>query len=402
MSLLPVAEALSRVMNACSPNETESVKLNDALGRVLAEDLPANFTQPAFNASSMDGYAVRFSDLRAKSETALIVTGAAPAGHAFEGRVEPGQAVRIFTGAPVPEGADTVVMQENVDRNGDIAVIRENPPKPGHFIRPQGMDFKSGDILMRAGRRLGPREIGLAAAMNHAELKVYRRPVVAILATGDELVMPGGEPRPDQIIASNSFALDALIRGCGGEVLDLGLANDTRESLIEAGEKAKSADIIVTTGGASVGEHDLVISSFQELGLQVDFWKVAQRPGKPMIFGRLGESLFLGLPGNPVSSLVCAAVYLQPMISAMLGLPDGNNIQNAVLGEGLPANDERQDFLRAKLSSNDNGEIIATAFGRQDSAMLNILARADALLIRPPHAPKAKAGETVEIIRLTF
>ncbi len=402
MSLLPVAEALTRVMTACSLNEVERVRLNDALGRVLAENLPANFTQPAFNASSMDGYAIRYEDLKRKGPTALIVTGEAPAGHAYEGTVETGQAVRIFTGAPAPDGADTVVMQENVQRNGDIAVIEENPPKPGHFIRPRGMDFNAGDVLMQAGRKLGPREIGLAAAMNHAELKVYRKPVVAVLATGDELVMPGGDPRPDQIIASNSFALDALVRSCGGEVLDLGLARDTRESLMEAGEKAKTADIIVTTGGASVGEHDLVISAFQELGLEVDFWKVAQRPGKPMIFGHIGESLFLGLPGNPVSSLVCAAVYLQPMIGAMLGMPLESNIQSAVLGEALPANDERQDFLRASLSPSTSGETVAAAFGRQDSAMLNILARADALLIRPPHAPAAKAGEKVQIIRLGF
>ncbi|PLX42922.1 MAG: molybdopterin molybdenumtransferase MoeA [Hyphomicrobiales bacterium] len=401
MSLLPVSEALSRVIGACKVNGTETVALNQALGRVLAEDLPANFTQPAFNASSMDGYAVRYEDLRRKP-TALIVIGAAPAGHAFEGTVEQGQAVRIFTGAPLPEGADTVVMQEHTERNGDIVVIQKNPPARGHFVRPKGMDFSSGEVLLRAGRRLGPREIGLAAAMNHAMLPVRRRPVVAVLATGDELVMPGGTPRPDQIIASNSFALEALIRGCGAEVMDLGLAEDNRESLIAAGKNARAADIIVTTGGASVGEHDLVIGAFQELGLKVDFWKVAQRPGKPMIFGHIGDSLFLGLPGNPVSALVCAAVYLQPMIVKMLGLPPQSIFRTAVLNEDLPANDERQDFLRAKLGTSPSGELLVSAFSRQDSAMLNILARADALLIRPPHARAAKAGEQVEIIRLEF
>lgn len=401
MSLIPVAEALTRVLSACTLNDLETISLNQALGRVLGQDLAANFTQPAFNASSMDGYAIRFADLGSKP-AALIVIGEAPAGHAFAGNVGPGQAVRIFTGAPVPAGADTVVMQENVQRNGDIAVIQHNPPAQGHFIRPRGMDFSKGDVLLLAGRRLGPREIGLAAAMNHAELRVRRKPVVAVLATGDELVLPGTEPRPDQIIASNSYALDALIKSCGAEVLDLGLAADTSDSLIEAGRKARTADIIVTTGGASVGEHDLVISAFQELGLEVDFWKVAQRPGKPMIFGQLGDSLFLGLPGNPVSALVCAAVYLQPMISAMMGQPPEDNIQHAVLGSDLPANDLRQDFLRASLSLSESGETIASVFSRQDSAMLNILARADALLIRPPHAPAAKAGDQVEIIKLGF
>lgn len=401
MSLIPVAEALTRVLGACTLNDLETISLNQALGRVLGQDLAANFTQPAFNASSMDGYAIRFADLGSEP-AALIVIGEAPAGHAFAGNVGPGQAVRIFTGAPVPAGADTVVMQENVQRNGDIAVIQHNPPAQGHFIRPRGMDFSKGDVLLLAGRRLGPREIGLAAAMNHAELRVRRKPVVAVLATGDELVLPGTKPRPDQIIASNSYALDALIKSCGAEVLDLGLAADTRDSLIEAGRKARTADIIVTTGGASVGEHDLVISAFQELGLEVDFWKVAQRPGKPMIFGQLGDSLFLGLPGNPVSALVCAAVYLQPMISAMMGQPPEDNIQHAVLEADLPANDLRQDFLRASLSLSESGETIASVFSRQDSAMLNILARADALLIRPPHAPAAKAGDQVEIIKLGF
>ncbi len=402
MSLLPVSEALERTQRDCRVLETEQVALPDAMRRILAADLPARFTQPAFDASSMDGYAVRAADV-ADAPAKLKVIGEAPAGHAFEGKVEAGEAVRIFTGAPVPEGADTVIMQEVTVREGDRVMIGQSPPKPRHFVRPRGLDFCEGDILLHQGRRLGPREIGLAAAMNHAELPVRRKPKVAILATGDELVFPGQTPRPDQIIASNSFALAALVTAFGGDPVDLGLARDNRASLIEMGSRALEADIIVTSGGASVGDHDLVIDVFEELGLKVDFWKVAQRPGKPMIFGHLGKSLFLGLPGNPVSSLVCARVYLKPMIDAMLGLPgDADHPEEALIGAPLPANDERQDFLRAALSKDENGQLTATAFGKQDSSMMNILARADCLLIRPPQAPASKPGERARILRFHF
>ena len=402
MSLLPVKEALARTRQGCHVLESEQVPLSEAMRRILAVDLPARFTQPAFDASSMDGYAVRAADVE-NVPASLKVIGEAPAGHAFAREVGPGEAVRIFTGAPVPKGADTVIMQEVTSRDGDQVSITRSPPRPGHFVRPRGLDFAEGDILLREGRRLGPREIGLAAAMNHAALSVRRKPRVAILATGDELVFPGETPRPDQIIASNSFALAALVTAFGGEPVDLGLARDNRESLIEAGKKALDADIIVTSGGASVGDHDLVITVFEELGLKVDFWKVAQRPGKPMIFGHIGKALFLGLPGNPVSSLVCARVYLKPMIDAMLGRPgDAGKPEMAQIGAPLPANDERQDFLRAALSKDDKGQLVATAFGKQDSSMMNILARADCLLIRPPYAPASKPGEQAQILRFHF
>ncbi len=402
MALLPVKEALARTRKNCKKLGSEMAALNEALGRVLAADLPARFTQPGFDASSMDGYAVRACDV-ADTPATLNIIGEAPAGHAYGGVLNEGEAVRIFTGAPLPAGADTVIMQEWTERDADKVRIMQSPPMQGHFVRPRGLDFNEGDILLREGRRLGPREIGLAAAMNHAQLPVRRKPKIAILATGDELVMPGERPRADQIIASNSFALAALVKSYGGEALDLGLARDNIESLTKFGKQALGADIIVTSGGASVGDHDLVIKVFEDLGLKIDFWKVAQRPGKPLIFGQLGKSLFLGLPGNPVSSLVCARVYLKPMIDTMLGLPgDEGEPENAIIGAKLPANDERQDFLRASLAKNEQGELVATPFGKQDSAMMNILSKADCLLIRPPNAPATTPGERARILRFDF
>ncbi len=400
MSLLPVADAIERVRRDCAPLESENVFLPDALDRVLGQRILARRTQPGFDASSMDGYAVRFADT-AQAPTALINIGEAPAGHAFDGRVEQGQCVRIFTGAPVPAGADTVIMQEHTERSGDVVTIRQAPPRQGHYIRPLGMDFTESKPLLEAGTWLGPSEIGLAAAANHTTLPVIRKPVVAILSTGDELVMPGEIARPDQIIASNGFSMSAFVRANGGRPLDLGIARDTRESIIAVAEPGLEADIFVSIGGASVGDHDIVQDVLKEMGLKVDFWRIAMRPGKPLIHGTLGHAQYLGLPGNPVSSLVCARVYLKAMLDAMLGCPpEDHGRETALVGAPLPANDERQDFLRAAFSYDETGELVATAFGKQDSSLLSVLARADCLLIRPPFAPATIPGERAHILRL--
>lgn len=397
--LLPVAEALARVTGAFSPLPAEEVSIAEALGRVLAEDVCARLTQPPVAVSSMDGYAVRAEDV-ADAPVALRRIGESAAGHGFAGRVGPGEAVRIFTGAPVPDGADAVVMQENAEAAGDEVTVLSAVP-PGRFIRPAGLDFRAGETGLRAGCRLGPREIGLAAAMNRPWLRVRRRPRVALIATGDEVVRPGDPVGPFQIVSSNTLALAALVHDAGGEALDLGIADDNADSLRRIVAGAKGVDLLVTTGGASVGDHDLVRSVLGEEGLEIDFWRIAMRPGKPLIFGHVRGTPLLGVPGNPVSALVCGLLFLRPAIDAMLGVkrPDGGRAR-ARLGRDLPANDEREDYMRASLSRDGDGEPVATPFERQDSAMLSALVRADCLVVRPPHAPAARKGDMVPILPL--
>jgi molybdopterin molybdotransferase len=395
--VISVEEALSRLLAPLRPLGAEQVALTDGLGRVLAEDVAARRTQPPFPASAMDGYAVRADDV-ARVPTRLRVVASVPAGQSYEGRVGPGEAVRIFTGAPVPEGADAIVIQEDAERDGDTVIVHEGAPV-GRYVRPAGLDFREGDALLRAGRVLTARDIGLAAAMNRPWLAVRRRPRVAILPTGDEVVMPGDPVGPSQIVSSNGIALAAFVRACGGEPLMLGIAADNASSLQDLAAGAAGADFLVTTGGASVGEHDLVRDALGESGLELDFWKIAMRPGKPLMVGRLKGTPMLGLPGNPVSTLVCALLFLRPALETLLGIDMGQRPKlTARLAAPLPANDRRQDYLRARLARGADGELEATPFERQDSSMMSLLAAADGLVVRRPGAPAAPAGERVEIV----
>jgi molybdopterin molybdotransferase len=403
MKLLPVEEALRRVLASVpGPVEAEQVELARCDGRTLAEDVGALRTQPPFSASAMDGYAVRASDVAAVPAR-LAVVGRSVAGAAHQGSVGSMEAVRIFTGAPVPDGADAIVIQEDVEVAGEEVVIQV-AAQPGRYIRRAGLDFADGDIVLKAGSRLGPSQLALAAAAGHPALGVRRKPRVAILSTGDELVGPGEPAGPDQIVASNPFAVAAIVARAGGEPIDLGIARDRHEDLDRAIAAAQDADadMLMTLGGASVGEHDLVQAAFARHGMTLEFWKVAIRPGKPLIHGRLGEMLVLGLPGNPVSSVVCSLLFVVPAILRLLGDPGAGRDRSeaAILAAGLSANDARQDYLRAALRGDGQGLPTAYAFDVQDSSMLSVLARADALVIRPPHAPAAVAGDPCRILRL--
>jgi len=399
MALISVREAVERVLSGVVPTGAETVPLAEAFGRVLAEPLAALRTQPPFAASAMDGYAVRA--VEAKPGAQLRVIGASLAGKGYAGNVGPGEAVRIFTGAPVPDGADTILIQEKAEAGDGTVKVLESPIT-GRHIRAAGLDFRKGDMLLSAGRRLGARELALAAAMNHASVPVRRRPLVAILATGDELVPPGGNPGPDEIVASNGFGIAALVAKAGGLARDLGIVRDDRAAIAAAIDAARAAkaDILVTLGGASVGEHDLVGAALQERGMALDFWKIAMRPGKPLLFGRLGEMRVLGLPGNPVSSLVCGILFLEPLIGALLGRPYVEPGEPAVLGADMPPNDARDDYMRATLTRASDGTLIATPLPVQDSSMLSTLAAADCLLVRPANAPAGKRGDRCRVVRL--
>jgi len=400
--LISVEEALTRLLSGAVPLRSEDIALSRANGRVLARDLAAHRDQPPFPASAMDGYAVRAEDIAAPPAH-LTVIGEAPAGHAFNGRVGPGEAVRIFTGAPVPEGADTILIQENATREGERVTVLE-AAAPGRFIRAAGLDFAQGEVLLAQGRRLGFRELALAAAMNHGSVSVHRKPKVAVLATGDELVAPGGDPAADQIIASNDTGLAAFVEDCGGEAIMLGIARDTHEALAERirAAQAAGADILVTLGGASVGDHDLVQDALGNAGMDLSFWRIAMRPGKPLMAGRIDNMRVLGLPGNPVSSLVCALLFLKPLILALSGHPDAARPRREMLplASPVPANDRREDYLRASLVFGDDGVERVQPFERQDSSMLATFARADALVVRPPHAKALEPGAPVPVLRL--
>lgn len=405
MSLIPVEEALRLVLaSVAKPVEMEHAPLAACAGRTLAEDVLALRDQPPFPASAMDGYAVRNADIGAVPQTLKLI-GTSAAGKRFSGSVGAMQAVRIFTGAPLPEGADAVVIQEDTDRSGDDVIIKE-APRPHQHIRAAGNDFKAGEALLKVGQRLDARHIALAAAMGHGTLPVYRKPRIAILATGDELVRAGETPGPDQITASSLPATAIIVEKAGATAIDLGIAGDTLASLEERIKAARDAeaDVLVTLGGASVGEHDLVQAALVRQGMDLGFWKVALRPGKPLMHGRLGSMLLLGLPGNPVSSLVCALLFLIPAIRALSGDPHAGEdpTEPATLATDLRANDIRQDYMRASLSF-EPGQLlpVATAHARQDSSMLSILERSDALIVRAPHTPPAQAGETCRIIRLS-
>ena len=400
MALVPVSEALERLLDGARPSGQESVALMDAADRVLAEPVVALRTQPPFNASAMDGYAARATDV-ASVPARLAVIGMAPAGRGFDGSVGKAQAVRIFTGAPVPDGADTIVIQENVrDLGGGVIEVTE-PTAEGRNIRRIGLDFSEGDILLEKDRLLDPAALSLAASANHPSVNVVKRPLVAIIATGDELLPPGSELGPDQIISSNAYGVAAAAQSVGARVLDLGIAADRKDAIAALVKQAveAGADVIVTLGGASVGDHDLIHDVLTGEGMTLDFWKIAMRPGKPLMFGRLGNIRCIGLPGNPVASLVCSQLFLKPLLARLGGRNHRQDVREARLGVAMSANDLRQDYVRAVVKE-DAGELTATPFGIQDSSMLRMLADANGLIVRAPFAPAAAAGAPCSVLML--
>ncbi|MFD1326677.1 molybdopterin molybdotransferase MoeA [Mycoplana ramosa] len=402
MALLPVEDALERLLNAARPPErTENVPLHEACGRVLAKDVLARLTQPPFDNSAMDGYALRHADIL-QVGTLLRVIGRSAAGHAFTGSVGPGEAVRIFTGAPMPAGADTVLLQEDAEQLDDNRIRTRFLPALGRHIRPRGQDFTEGEAVLRQGELLDAGRLTVAAAMNHPVLSVFARPKVALLATGDELVPPGSTLGASQIVASNAYGVAAIAREAGAEVIDLGIAADEPNAILDAVEWAKAcgADVLVTLGGASVGDLDLVQPVLLSAGMELDFWKIAMRPGKPLMVGRLGGMQILGLPGNPVSSMVCALLFLEPLIRRLARLPQSDRRTFATAGARLSANDQRQDYVRASVTQRGDGVLEATPFAKQDSSMMKLFAAADCLIVRPPFAEATEIGDPCEILLL--
>lgn len=402
MSLIPVEDALKRLLEGAPPLErTEILPLGEAGGRILAAPLAARLTQPPFDNSAMDGYAVRAEDV-AELGNRLTVIGESSAGRGFSGTVGPGQAVRIFTGAPMPTGADAVLLQEDAVKHDGGVIENRFVLTSGRHVRPRGQDFVEAESVLSPGTVLDAGALVVAAAMNHAEVTVHAQPLVAIIATGNELVPVGGTPGPDQIIASSLFGVAHLARQAGADILDLGIASDDKGDIQAAVDRARQAgaDVIVTLGGASVGDYDLVQSTLTAAGMSLDFWKIAMRPGKPLMVGSLGSARVLGLPGNPVSSMVCALLFLEPLVARLAHRPTPHRLAKAVSAQALPANDHRQDYLRATLHRRDAGELEATSFGKQDSSQMKIFARSDCLIVRPPNADALPAGESCTILVL--
>lgn len=397
MALVAVEEALARVLKGAKALPAETIPLHKGLGRVLAADILAKRDQPPFDASAMDGYAVRHADLAA-IPARLKLAGVSAAGHGYKSEVKLGQAVRILTGAPMPKGADTIVIQEVTRVIGNEIEVLE-APLVGRNIRVHGLDFKKRDVLIPASTRLNARDLGLAAAGNAATIRVRRKPRVSILTTGDELAAIGAMPRWDQITSSNNQALAALATAMGAEAIDFGVVRDDLKATTAAVRKAFNADILVTTGGASVGDHDFVQEALKRAGVKIDFWKIALRPGKPFMFGTKGKLRVLGMPGNPVSTIMCSLVFLKPLLQVMQGLSAEHGMGAARLAVPLPANDHRQDYMRARLATAEDGALLVTPALKQDSSMQRIMREADCMVVRPPHAPALEVGSLVPILR---
>ncbi|UIJ73757.1 gephyrin-like molybdotransferase Glp [Aurantimonas sp. HBX-1] len=402
MSLISVDAAYRLLLQDAAPiGRTEELPLSQAAGRVLAADIVARRTQPSFDASAMDGYAVRSADLAAGPRPLRLI-GEAAAGRAFDGAVGAGETVRIFTGAPVPSGADAVLIQEDATVDAAGHILPDTAVAERQHVRDAGVDFREGDTLLPGGCLLSPGAVALAASGGHPTLTVRQRPRVAILATGDELVLPGVNPGPAQIVASNGFGVAAMVAAAGGEALDYGIAPDDKAAIAARLDRATGdgADIFVTIGGASVGDHDLVGAVFAERSVTPDFWKVAMRPGKPLMAGRLADMRIVGLPGNPASSMVAAMLFLVPLISRLAGRPERPLYRHGILGAGVPENGERTDFVRSVVAVAEDGTATVTPLPRQDSSLLSIYARAQGLLVRPPGAAPAAAGEPCRYVPL--
>lgn len=397
-NLIPVEEAQARILDTISTLATETVSLRAATGRALADDVRARLTHPPADISAMDGYALKAED--SSVGTCLKLVGESAAGKGFPGVAGAGETVRIFTGAPLPAGTDTIIIQENVTAR-DTQIILNEAVHKGANIRRKGLDFSEGEIRLHKGQRLSPFDIALAAAMNVPELPVCRRPLIAFFSTGNELVRPGEEPGPDQIVSSNNDGLAALIEAAGGIAVDLGIAPDNEDAIRETARQARRCHMLVTIGGASVGDHDLVHKALKADGLVLDFWRIAMRPGKPLMFGRYGPIPMLGLPGNPVSALICALLFLVPAIKKFQGMTHIEPLATLPVATFLKANDKRQDYIRARLENAD-GIIRVRPFDVQDSSMLSLLSAADCLIVRPPHATATEAGEFVKILPLRF
>ncbi len=397
-SFLSVDAALDRILASLSPTMPTRLLLTDALGKILAEDIHAELTLPPHDVSAMDGYAVRADDV-ADCPIKLTRVGESAAGHPWAGHVEAGQAVRIFTGGYVPDGADTIIIQENVDAtseaNHTVITVREGAAK-GRFIRPAGLDISAGALALSRGTLLSARSIGLAIAAGATRAVVSRPPRIGILSTGDELVPPGQIPGPGQIISSNAAFLSAFVKSCGAEAVDLGIVADKPGEVSSAIMAATNLEMVVTTGGASVGNHDHIVGDLADGAL--DFWKIAMRPGKPLIWGKIGNTPLMGLPGNPVSTAVCALVFLAPAISKFGGRTDQRHLFSATITTDLPENDLRQDYIRANMERTDDGVTNVRPAQRQDSSMMSTLAYADAFIVRPPFDPPITAGDIVSIL----
>ncbi|MCL7998261.1 molybdopterin molybdotransferase MoeA [Brucella sp. 21LCYQ03] len=404
MSLLPVDDALNRILGSATTGGFEQVSLGSAGGRILAVPVKASLLQPPFNCSAMDGYAL-IAPENIEYPINLTIIGESAAGKRFEGKLSEGQAVRIFTGAPMPEGADCIVIQEDTERSGDKLTIKQGIDTTRH-IRRAGLDFAPGDTVLPAGRKLDAPALSLTAASGNTTIQVFKKPRIAILATGDELVSPGMVPGPDQIVASNSMGIAEIVRGAGGTPEDIGIIVDDLEKIESAISRVldDGIDILVTIGGASVGDRDFVHSALKSCGVDLDFWKIAMRPGKPLMYGRKtvsGKTVHvIGLPGNPVSSIVCSLLFLRPLVAKLSGGELTADIRPARLGKAVQANDHRRDYIRATIDRAGDGTLIATPFPLQDSSMLSALASSDALLIRAENAPAAAIGEACTILML--
>ena len=401
--LLPVDDAHARILEGLVPGDAERCALAEAMGRVVASDVASRLSLPPEAVSAMDGYAIRVADCQTVGAT-LTRIGESAAGRPWDGRLGPGQAVRIFTGAVVPDGADGIILQEDVEAGSetDGAVITVNEvPRDGKFIRPAGLDVTAGDIILTAGTVMSARLISLATSAGHTDISVWRRPHIGVLSTGDELVLPGDVPERGQIISSNATYLAAFIRACGAVPVDLGIARDRAGAMLEQVRAASlPLDMVVTTGGASVGTHDHLVSDLSSAGTELGFWKIAMRPGKPLLHGRIDGIPLLGLPGNPVSSAVCANIFLRPAIAQLSGSKHRPQMIAAELTEALRENDQRQDYLRSSLRYGEDGRARVTPARKQDSSMISIYANADALIVRPPFDAAKSAGDQVMVMRL--